>query len=175
MVIAAVHIALRSLGLESNQWHYKEILDRVRSMPADQVVVITGHSLGGGIALIVGALTGRLAVALHPPGVYHSLAKHQEQQSTFAGGAIHQRSVTLNFEGDWVQHFDSHGGLVQTMLCDKSSMDVQLGCHLIEGAVCHLLQNCGDHAQRFTSCQHDFNTSAVPNGHQDVQSRSSEL
>jgi putative lipase involved disintegration of autophagic bodies len=31
-------------------------------------VVVTGHSLGGGIALVVGALTDRLAVALQPPG-----------------------------------------------------------------------------------------------------------
>lgn len=29
---------------------------------------MTGHSLGGGIALVVGALTDRLAVALQPPG-----------------------------------------------------------------------------------------------------------
>lgn len=31
-------------------------------------VVVTGHSLGGGIALVVGALTDRLAVAIQPPG-----------------------------------------------------------------------------------------------------------
>lgn len=30
--------------------------------------MVTGHSLGGGIALVVGALTDRLAVALQPPG-----------------------------------------------------------------------------------------------------------
>ena len=30
--------------------------------------MLTGHSLGGGIALVVGALTDRLAVALQPPG-----------------------------------------------------------------------------------------------------------
>jgi hypothetical protein len=92
---------------------------------------------------------------LQPPGVYHSLAKHQTQKlEKHQFNAVHEQSVSLVFEGDWVQHFDSHGGLVQTMVCDSSASSVQLGCHLLEGAICHLLHHCGDEAERFSACQH---------------------
>ncbi|CAL1128385.1 unnamed protein product [Cladocopium goreaui] len=120
-------------------------------------VVVTGHSLGGGIALVVGALTDRLAVALQPPGVFYSLAKHEAaQRSRDRRGALHQRSVSLVFEGDWIGNFDGHGGLVQTMLCDQSKKSIAVGCHLLEGAICHLLQHCGDEAQRFDICRHEY-------------------
>lgn len=158
--ISLMHDVMRSMAIQDNRWHYQEILEHVRQKPADEVVVLTGHSLGGGMALVVGGLTGRLAVALQPPGVFHSMAKHQTHNS--ASGretgdtAVHQKSVTLKFEGDWVQHFDEHGGLVQTMSCDRSHQGVQLACHMLEGAVCHLLRHCGDADQRFASCSHEY-------------------
>lgn len=62
--------------------------------------MVTGHSLGGAIALVVGALTDRLAVAIQPPGVFYSLAKHEAAQRSH--GELHQRSVSLVFEGDWI-------------------------------------------------------------------------
>jgi len=157
LVIRTIHDILGGLGLADNQWHYSEILEHVRSLPRDQEVVVTGHSLGGGIALVVGALADRQAVAIQPPGVYHSLAKHEAQQRSFLGGqALHQRSVSLVFEGDWIQNFDGHGGLVQTMLCDQTRKSIAVGCHLLEGAICHLLRHCGDDAGRFGSCRHEY-------------------
>lgn len=162
MVIRTIHDILSGLGLEDNQWHYSEILDYVRQIPREQEVVVTGHSLGGGIALVVGALTDRLAVALQPPGVFYSLAKHEAAQratkksGVSRRGALHQRSVSLVFEGDWIGNFDGHGGLVQTMLCDQSKKSIAVGCHLLEGAICHLLRHCGDEAQRFDVCRHEY-------------------
>jgi len=161
LVIATIHGILKRLAIEDDQWHYREILEHVRQLPADREVVITGHSLGGGIALIVGALTGRLAVAIQPPGVYHSLAKHQVQQAQISphnavGHAVHQRSISVIVEGDWIQNFDGHGGLVQTMGCDQTRKTVAVGCHLVEGTICHLLRHCGDEAGRFSSCRHEY-------------------
>jgi len=158
MVIGSIHRVLSSLGVQDDSWHYREVLEHVRAMPRSGDVVVTGHSLGGGLALVVGALSGRLAVALQPPGVYHSLAKHQAQQNSSDGGqqALHKKSVSLVFEGDWIQHFDSHGGLVQTMMCDRSEESVQLACHMLEGAICHILRHCGDQSQRFASCHHEY-------------------
>ena len=157
MVIRTIHDILSGLGLEDNQWHYSEILDYVRQIPREQEVVVTGHSLGGGIALVVGALTDRLAVALQPPGVFYSLAKHEAaQRDKGRHGALHQRSVSLVFEGDWIGNFDGHGGLVQTMLCDQSKKSIAVGCHLLEGAICHLLRHCGDDAERFDVCRHEY-------------------
>jgi len=158
MVITAIHKILKGMAVQDEQWHYREILEHVRKIKPGREVVITGHSLGGGIALVVGALTGHLGVAIQPPGVYHSLAKHQAQQLSTQGSALHRRSVSVVFEGDWVQHFDEHGGLVQTMTCDQSASvkSIAVGCHLLEGAIAHLLWHCGDHAQRFESCAHEY-------------------
>jgi len=158
--ISLMHNVMRAMAIQDNRWHYQEILEYVRQKPADEAVVLTGHSLGGGMALVVGGLTGRPAVALQPPGVFHSMAKHQTHDSAsgraIGDTAVHQKSVTLKFEGDWVQHFDEHGGLVQTMSCDRSHQGVQLACHMLEGAVCHLLRHCGDSEQRFASCRHEY-------------------
>jgi len=167
MVIGGIHSILKSMDVQDDQWHYRVILEHVKRMPADREVVITGHSLGGGIALVIGALAGRLAVAMQPPGVYHSLAKHQVQHHVAADVdsaqgfaahkvALHRRSVSLVFEGDWIQNFDGHGGLVQTMNCDQSRNSIAVGCHLLEGAICHLLRHCGDEARRFATCEHEY-------------------
>lgn len=156
MVIRTIHDILNGLGLEDNQWHYSEILEYVQKIPREQEVVVTGHSLGGGIALVVGALTDRLAVAIQPPGVFYSLAKHETLNKRSGHGALHQRSVSLVFEGDWIGNFDGHGGLVQTMLCDQSKRSIAVGCHLLEGAICHLLRHCGDDAERFDVCRHEY-------------------
>jgi len=163
MVIGGIHGILKRMDVQDDQWQYREILEHVYSLPANREVVITGHSLGGGIALIIGALTGRLAVAIQPPGVYHSLAKHQamqkEERGTGTGQchqAVHKRSVSIIVEGDWIQNFDGHGGLVQTVACDQTQTSLAVGCHLIEGAICHLLRHCGDEMRRFAECKHEY-------------------
>lgn len=161
-LIALIHKLLRSLALDDNQWDYNEILERVEQVSSEREVVITGHSLGGGIALVVGALTDRLVVAFQPPGAYHSLAKHLEQRGVEAEGSqVHRRSFSLILEGDWIQNFDDHGGLVQTMDCDRQRESVALGCHMLEGLVCHLLWHCGDRRQLYSSCRHDYTASTV--------------
>uniref|UniRef100_A0A7S2JYL0 Fungal lipase-type domain-containing protein n=1 Tax=Zooxanthella nutricula TaxID=1333877 RepID=A0A7S2JYL0_9DINO len=156
MVIGGIHRILKGLAVQDDQWHYREILEHVRQLPPEREVVVTGHSLGGGIALIIGALTGHLAVAIQPPGVYHSLAKHQTQQEQAHGQEVHKRSVSVVVEGDWIQNFDGHGGLVQTLSCDQTSKSIAVGCHLVEGTICHLLRYCGDEARRFATCEHDY-------------------
>merc|ERR1712176_1558497 len=53
MVIGGIHSILKSMDVQDDQWHYRVILEHVRRMPAEREVVITGHSLGGGIALVI--------------------------------------------------------------------------------------------------------------------------
>eukprot|EP00405_Crypthecodinium_cohnii_P056596 CAMPEP_0206621804 /NCGR_PEP_ID=MMETSP0325_2-20121206/62416_1 /ASSEMBLY_ACC=CAM_ASM_000347 /TAXON_ID=2866 /ORGANISM="Crypthecodinium cohnii, Strain Seligo" /LENGTH=147 /DNA_ID=CAMNT_0054144983 /DNA_START=17 /DNA_END=457 /DNA_ORIENTATION=- len=147
---------MAELEIQDDEWHYLEILEYVRQIPKHKKVVLTGHSLGGGIALIISALTGRLAVAVQPPGVYHSLAKHLALQANaqwVSREAVHEKSISLVVDGDWIQNFDAHGGLVQTINCDEEHRATGMGCHLLEGAICHLLLHCGDRAQRFSACE----------------------
>jgi len=162
MMISGIHRIIRWLALQDDRWHYQEILDHVRSLPAEKDVVVTGHSLGGGISLVVGALSGRQAVAIQPPGLNHALAKHQEQQkgSFGLGRGLHQSSVSLVVEHDPISLFDGHGGLVQTMTCDRAGGSA-LGCHMLENTICNLLRHCGDADGSFASCKFELEAEDV--------------
>ena len=60
---------LSIFGLESNADYYKGILEFVRSLKEkDREVVLTGHSLGGGLARIVGSIEQVPSVVFSPPG-----------------------------------------------------------------------------------------------------------
>jgi hypothetical protein len=153
MVIGSIFKFLKLLEMQDDQWHYQDILDHVRHLPADREVVMTGHSLGGGIALVVGALTGHQAVAIQPPGLWHALAKHAEQHGeATVGRHLHKRSLSVLVEHDFISYFDGHGGMVQTLLCDRPNESAKLGCHMIERTLCHLVRECGDHIGRFSEC-----------------------
>merc|ERR1740121_140100 len=111
LLIGGIHRVIKWMDLQDDHWHYREILEHVRGHPTDREVVITGHSLGGGIALVVGALSGRQAVAIQPPGLYHALPKHKEHNSAPGFGRnLHQNSVSLVVESDMISNFDGHGG-----------------------------------------------------------------
>ena len=67
------------LKFESLSWyrdlslHYhREVQDYVESIREDRQVVLTGHSLGGGIGKIVSARLGIPIVAISSPGIYLS-------------------------------------------------------------------------------------------------------
>ena len=137
---------------------------------------MTGHSLGGGMAAVIAALQHRPMVAIGPPGVYLSLAKHQRQlfkmkteggqrvdlNSELSHHWMHHESVTLVVEHDWVNNmFDDHGGLVQMIECDRKEQAVMTACHMLEGTICHLLKRCGDHRERWQTCEHGFDPREV--------------
>merc|ERR1719356_1889731 len=47
------------------------------------------------------------------------------------------------------------------MYCDQSDKSIAVGCHLIEGAICHLLRHCGDEAKRWATCKHEYTPSST--------------
>jgi predicted esterase YcpF (UPF0227 family) len=104
-------------------------------LPPGRELVITGHSLGGGIAHIVAVMVNAAAVAFNPPGAYKSLSKHlywNAKERRQKHEAAHNRTVTILAENDIIgKLFDSHGGLVQTITCTTDHIG-PLGCHMIE-------------------------------------------
>jgi len=156
-LIGGIHYVLRWLSLHDDMWQYQEILDHVMAIPPERDVVITGHSMGGGIALFVGTLSGRHAVGIHPPGLYHTLAKHQDVQNR----VLDHKSLSLVVENSWVFSFDSHGGTKIQISCDHASEGSGSAqeCSTLEGTICHLVRHCVDKDQVFTSCRHVFDES----------------
>jgi lipase ATG15 len=174
MVITGIHDFLASLGMPDEKWSYLELVGCIARIPRDEYsqIVLTGHSLGGGMATVVAALTHLPVVSITPPGIYWSLAKHSRHMDEAptgveAGGSenhaydvskwMHHKSLTLVVENDWVNGiFDDHGGLVQMMTCDRSHESLELACHMLEGTICHLFNRCGDPLNRWNTCLHEY-------------------
>jgi len=158
-------------GLQQEAEYYRPLAQRVLEIAKNNSssnVIITGHSLGGGLARIVGTLTGVASVSFSPPGLglsyrKYSLKTADGQNITGASreGAIHHQSLAVVTEFDWITQIDHQVGLVQMILCDKREQAHLLGCHLLEGTICHLLKHCGDDKHRFNKCDYDFDVSVV--------------
>jgi len=128
-------------------------------------LVITGHSLGGGLARIVGTLTGQASVSFGPPGLGLSYRKYSIEEDNSNGNLIkihnksqmdHQ-SLAIVTAFDLVTQIDQQVGLIQNIQCDHQDKAVHTSaCHLLEGTICHLLKHCGDHKGRFMTCESQF-------------------
>jgi len=154
MIIHGVHELMHNFGLRQDEWNYKGLLDHVQNYPRDKRLMLTGHSMGGGAASIIGMLSGRKVFTLQPPGIYHSSVKHQRMYDRDKHYRwLHHEQSTVVVEGDWINNaFDDHGGLVQKVGCEHPDMSFLGGCHMIEGTACHLLKHCGDKRKRWSSC-----------------------
>jgi len=143
---------------EHKNWAYLNLLKRVESIPSTEQVLLTGHSMGGSMAAIVGALTQRHVFAVQPPGIYHSIAKFAfDQKKDIPASWVHHEQITIVVEGDFINNsFDDHGGMVQTLQCAEPDLSLQMACHMLEGTMCHILRHCGDPRGRWTHCEWEF-------------------
>eukprot|EP00392_Amoebophrya_sp_AT5.2_P009437 g9465.t1 len=108
--------------------------------------IFVGHSMGGGIASILGFLNHSPVVAFQPPGIYHSIAKFQQvKRDTKNYDFVHHDTLNVIVESDWINYiFDEHGGLLQQIGCDYPSRSMYLSCHLLESVINHLYKSCGE-------------------------------
>ena len=156
-------------GLQGEAEYYRPLVNRVEELSKrGRNVVITGHSLGGGLARIVASLTGLPSVSFSPPGLELSHRKYsvREVDGTLRrldnkNGALHHKSVAVVTETDVISQVDNQVGLVQRIQCDATDRAHQNACHLLEGTACHLLEHCGDTRGRFTACSFEFDLGAI--------------
>jgi lipase ATG15 len=158
-------------GLQGEAEYYRPLVRRVLQLTAaGRQVALTGHSLGGGLARIVGSLTGQPSVSFNPPGLALSHAKYSLRSPEMPGGylrlsnaegALHHQSVAVITEFDIIPSLDQQVGLVQRILCDDHAKSHHNACHLLEGQICHLLEHCGDSRGRFVGCTADIDMAAV--------------
>jgi len=122
-------------------------------------ISVAGHSLGGGIASIVGATLGVSSVSYSGPGFFFAKWQFGTKLSLPSGNETWYpklaRAVNLNTvfvpSSDAVPRFDSHIGAIQHTACTKRA---PLSCHSISAMVCDLLLRCGDNQdqKRFHRC-----------------------
>jgi hypothetical protein len=97
-------------GLQGEAEYYRPLLERVLELretrPSHQIV-ITGHSLGGGLARIVGTLSETPSVSFSPPGLglsyrkYRTKTKDGKLVKVNNKGSVHHQSVAVITELDW--------------------------------------------------------------------------
>lgn len=118
---------------------YSELLSHVvaiRDRVGDDRVVLTGHSLGGAMAAMIGAKTHVPAVSFSGPGLLYSRGRFDVEDS-----AIRDYVLTIKPLHDIVPQVDSLGGMVQEIECRLSN---PLACHSTVTHMCELYASCGD-------------------------------
>ncbi len=147
---------------------------RPAMQPQPHHLVITGHSLGGGLARIVGALTGQASVSFGPPGLGLSYRKYSIENANASKlksghtikisskGQLDHQSLAIVTAFDVVTQIDQQVGLIQNIQCDHQDKAFHnAACHLLEGTICHLLKHCGDAKNRFVTCDSKFDVAVL--------------
>jgi len=165
IVIHCLSQMLQVFGLESNAEYYKGILDYVRKLKGknDRDIILTGHSLGGGLARIVGSIEQVPSVVFSPPGFRKSFYKFLFNEMRLdddlqeSASLLHHMSAAVLPESDPVTAVDTQVGMVQMIKCDVVETAMQNSCHMLEGTICSLLNSCGDEKRkRFKTCDFKF-------------------
>eukprot|EP00741_Cyanophora_paradoxa_P023927 tig00021687_g23109.t1 len=111
--------------------HVRALRAREPSLP----VLLAGHSLGGGLAKLVGAKLSVPAVTFSAPGLlYNSLRFHVTREALDATG------VTVVPAFDYVPTLDLQSGLQQAVRCPAHH---PFSCHMMCSTLCELEAACG--------------------------------
>jgi hypothetical protein len=102
---------------------------------ADRRVVVAGHSLGGGLAKMVGAHARRPAVSFSGPGVLDSTRK-----LNLSAAFLHRHMLNVVPDRDLVSTVGTMEGTVATWACPLDFVT----CHYPTVQLCHLLALCPD-------------------------------
>ncbi|KAF0699442.1 Aste57867_9984 [Aphanomyces stellatus] len=120
---------------------FTPVLEYVQSLrDAGVNVVVTGHSLGGAVAAMLGARTKTPAVSFSGPGLVYSRARFHVTPAD-----IRDYVATIKPSTDVVPMVDVLGGLVQDIECRKTN---PLQCHSLTTTTCELVMACGDARHR---------------------------
>lgn len=102
-------------------------------------IQVTGHSLGGGLAIITGAQSNIPAIALSGPNAMIG-------RDTFSPPVTAEALNTMTFnvipDRDIVPRFDDRGKLFQEINCLANDNDLA-GCHTASRSLCEVLYTCG--------------------------------
>ncbi|CAJ1453150.1 unnamed protein product [Effrenium voratum] len=160
-VSAFLHSALARSWFKGKKVHYDSVLKYLqrRNLAAhpDELIYITGHSLGGGIANLLGAELGIPSIAFSPPGV-------QSTATLLEINPARLQAMALDIipDQDPVSRAAGPHGTVQLPIgcADKGAQ-----CHRIFNSVCELFDMCGDQATPRRKLPCDFCPAKIQQRH----------
>ncbi|ELR22083.1 uncharacterized protein ACA1_158780 [Acanthamoeba castellanii str. Neff] len=119
--------------------YFSSVLAYVQLIKSQRKVMMTGHSLGGSVAQVVGAKEGLPAITYNAPGIVYSRRKFGVEFD-----AIQQWTATIRTTSDLISAIDQPGGTVQDVRCDTEMAFPD--CHFLGHLLCPLLRGgCGHH------------------------------
>ena len=116
-----------------------EFTNFLKTDPAYSNLQVTGHSLGGGLAIITGAQTGVAAVALSGPNAMISRLTFSPPLTTTA---LDTKTFNIIPDRDVVPRIDDVAKLHQNIRCTAPTGDF-IGCHDGRRSLCEILHSCG--------------------------------
>lgn len=104
-----------------------------------EILVMTGHSLGGAL---VGAVSSRVQVdgiGFSPPGLYYQVLKYH-----FSLKQLYDSFTIIQPSNDVVPRVDKQRGMIEWIECNQSPGT----CHRLTHTACELWTKCGDSRKR---------------------------
>lgn len=114
-------------------------VELIKSDPQWAGVGVTGHSLGGGIALISGAQAGVQAVGISAP---NAMLTRKSLIPKVSETALNQLTFNVVPDRDFVPRFDDFARSIQKIRCEAPRSEVA-GCHSNLRSLCELMVSCG--------------------------------
>lgn len=106
-------------------------------------VVLTGHSMGGGIASIIGAHLSIPSVVYSAPGLGYSMQNYK-----LSTDSVMSYVTNVEPQEDPVPGFDKQIGRTERIACHSRS---PVGCHMIGESIMTLMSECGIPRNKNTS------------------------
>eukprot|EP01064_Diplonema_japonicum_P011822 TRINITY_DN19272_c0_g1_i1.p1 TRINITY_DN19272_c0_g1~~TRINITY_DN19272_c0_g1_i1.p1 ORF type:complete len:807 (+),score=177.40 TRINITY_DN19272_c0_g1_i1:45-2423(+) len=100
-------------------------------------VVFVGHSLGGAVAKIAGALVDRQAVGISSPGIMDSRKKFVHNKNYVRSYSVRKLVTNVYSQGDYVPAVGRLGGSVHELYCSEGAQ-----CHSLPITLCELYAKC---------------------------------
>ena len=141
-------------ALSQNRLYYKELATVVSQLAPGTELIITGHSLGGALSMIVAAMQTppAPAVVFNSPGIAYSSIKF----GLPAPSVLYRDNLMVRVESDPINYIDLPAGEVQQYVNCFASAAPQAGfcaatltgCHALVRTIYELWDGCvGYHAQ----------------------------
>jgi lipase ATG15 len=102
-------------------------------------VQVTGHSLGGGLAIITGAQAKIPAIALSGP---NALISGRSFDPPVTREQLNRYTFNIRPDRDIVSRFDDVADNFQNIRCEADANDF-LGCHGFVRSLCEIMYTCG--------------------------------
>mmetsp|Transcript_98697 Transcript_98697/g.254996 ORF Transcript_98697/g.254996 Transcript_98697/m.254996 type:complete len:667 (+) Transcript_98697:54-2054(+) len=114
--------------------------------------LLTGHSLGGGVAQAAGALFGVSTMTFSPVGLTYSETRVRWAMGmrTKQDDPVMNNIVSVVPVGDPVPMLEPQSGMVQQIHCGANPVfdGNPIACHALERTMCELYRKCGDPRHR---------------------------